>query len=156
MILFQVLDLDPTTFKYQMYFGDDQDNKTQPTIHCYLPLLLLPPCSSSKFFAKGFGRRDVWCKSPPFSLARRNFARAAALSSSAVETCFMDFVILLLLLHSNFVTQKQSGDFLYTCAHFSEIRGLCSTKCSSETLQNLLYLMYKKTHAVFFSFFCFV
>ena len=31
--------------------------------------------------------------------------------------------------------------------HSSEIRGLRSTKCSSETLQNLLYFMYKKTHA---------
>ena len=28
--------------------------------------------------------------------------------------------------------------------HSSEIRGLCSTKCSSEMLQNLLYFMYKK------------
>ena len=34
----------------------------------------------------------------------------------------------------------------------SEIRGLRSTKCSSETLQNLLYFMYKKTHVVFFFF----
>ena len=38
--------------------------------------------------------------------------------------------------------------------HSSEIRGLCSTKSSSETLQNLLYFMYKKTHVVF-SFFIF-
>ena len=37
-------------------------------------------------------------------------------------------------------------------AHSSEIRGLRSTKDSSETLQNLLYFMYKKTHIVF-SFF---
>ena len=37
-------------------------------------------------------------------------------------------------------------------AHSSEIRGLRSTKCSSETLQNLLYFMYKKTHVVFFVF----
>ena len=36
--------------------------------------------------------------------------------------------------------------------HSSEIRGLCLTKCSSETLQNLLYFMYKKTHVVFFVF----
>ena len=36
--------------------------------------------------------------------------------------------------------------------HSSEIRGLHSTKCSSETLQNLLYFMYKKTHVVFFCF----
>ena len=28
------------------------------------------------------------------------------------------------------------------CMHSSEIRGLRSTKCSSETLQNLLYFMY--------------
>ena len=36
--------------------------------------------------------------------------------------------------------------------HSSEIRGLRSTKCSSKTLQNLLYFMYKKTHVVFFVF----
>ena len=39
--------------------------------------------------------------------------------------------------------------FLY---HSSEIKGLRSTKSSSERLQNLLYLMYKKTHVVFFVF----
>ena len=36
--------------------------------------------------------------------------------------------------------------------HSSEIRGLRLTKSSSETLQNLLYFMYKKTHVVFFVF----
>ena len=36
--------------------------------------------------------------------------------------------------------------------HSSEIRGLRSAKCSSETLQNLLYFIYKKTHVVFFAF----
>ena len=36
--------------------------------------------------------------------------------------------------------------------HSSEIRGLRSTKCSSKTLPNLLYFMYKKTHVVFFVF----
>ena len=36
--------------------------------------------------------------------------------------------------------------------HSSEIRGLRSTKCSSETVQNLLYFMYKKTYVVFFVF----
>ena len=35
----------------------------------------------------------------------------------------------------------------------SEIRGLCLTKLSSKTLKNLLYFMYKKTHAVSFLFF---
>ena len=41
-------------------------------------------------------------------------------------------------------------DYIY---HSSEIRGLRSTKCFSETLQNLLYFMYyKKTHVVFFVF----
>ena len=34
--------------------------------------------------------------------------------------------------------------------HSSEIRGLRSTNCYSETLQNLLYFMYKKTHVGFF------
>ena len=38
------------------------------------------------------------------------------------------------------------------CTHSSEIRGLRSTKCSIEKLQNLLYFMYKKTHVVFFVF----
>ena len=36
--------------------------------------------------------------------------------------------------------------------HSSEIRGLRSTKCSSETLQSLLYFMSKKTHVVLFRF----
>ena len=36
--------------------------------------------------------------------------------------------------------------------HSSEIRGLCSTKCSSETLQNLLYFMYKENPRSFFRF----
>ena len=36
--------------------------------------------------------------------------------------------------------------------HSSEIRGLHLLKCSSETLQNLLYFMYKKTYVVFFVF----
>ena len=36
--------------------------------------------------------------------------------------------------------------------HSSEIRGLHSTKYSSEMLQNLLYFLYKKTHVVFFVF----
>ena len=40
----------------------------------------------------------------------------------------------------------------YMRHHSSEIRGLRSTKCSSETLQNLLYFMYKKTQVVFFVF----
>ena len=34
----------------------------------------------------------------------------------------------------------------------SEIRGLRSAKCSKETLQNLLYFKYQKTHIDFFSF----
>ena len=40
---------------------------------------------------------------------------------------------------------------LYLC-HSSEKRGLRSIFCSGETLQNLPYCMYKKTHAVFFRF----
>ena len=40
-----------------------------------------------------------------------------------------------------------SHDTLQKC-----LRGLRSMKCSSKTLQNLLYFMYKKTH-VLFSFF---
>ena len=31
----------------------------------------------------------------------------------------------------------------HEASHSSEIRGLSSTKCSRETLQNLLYFMYK-------------
>ena len=40
----------------------------------------------------------------------------------------------------------------YLVPHSSEKRGLRSMKCSSETLQNLLYFMYKKTRVVFFAF----
>ena len=40
----------------------------------------------------------------------------------------------------------------YYAYHSSEIRGLHSTKCSSETFQNLLYFMYKKTQVIFFVF----
>ena len=36
--------------------------------------------------------------------------------------------------------------------HSSKKKGLRSTKCSGEKLQNLLYFMYKKTHVVFFIF----
>ena len=36
--------------------------------------------------------------------------------------------------------------------YYLEIRGLRSTKCSNETLQNLLYFMYEKTHVFFFCF----
>ena len=49
------------------------------------------------------------------------------------------------------VTEKSKGNFEVS-QHSSEIKGLCSMKCSSETLQNLLYFMYQKTHAVFFVF----
>ena len=42
--------------------------------------------------------------------------------------------------------------FSHSIFHSSEIRGLCSTKCSSEMLQNLLYFMYTKTYLVFFIF----
>ena len=37
-------------------------------------------------------------------------------------------------------------------SHSSEIRGLRSTLCPRETLQNLSYFMYKKTPVVFFVF----
>ena len=37
-------------------------------------------------------------------------------------------------------------------AHSSEIRDLCSTKCSRETLQNLPYFCSKKTHEIVFVF----
>ena len=49
---------------------------------------------------------------------------------------------------------NHSGDAspLQTIFHSSEVRGLCSTKCSSEMLQNLLYFMYKKTHVFFVCF----
>ena len=40
---------------------------------------------------------------------------------------------------------KKTTTYCYTI-HSLQIRGLCSTKCSSEKLQNLLYFMYKKPH----------
>ena len=47
--------------------------------------------------------------------------------------------------HQNLITNKIG-------VHSSEIRGLCSTKCSRETLQNLPYFWNTKTHIVFFVF----
>ena len=53
---------------------------------------------------------------------------------------------------SPFFTSSGGPNITWGPWHSSEIRGLRSTKCSSETLQNLLYFMYKKTHVVFFVF----
>ena len=47
-------------------------------------------------------------------------------------------------------TLLQRGVALLT--HSSKIRGLRSMKCSSETIPNLLYFMYKKTQVVSFVF----
>ena len=43
-------------------------------------------------------------------------------------------------------------DYVVVTGHSSEIRGMCSMKCSSKTLQNLPYFWNTKTHAVFFVF----
>ena len=61
-----------------------------------------------------------------------------------------------------FLLSTRAGEYNFFClmffsvklasTHFSEIRGLRSTKCSSEILQSLLYFMHKKTHVVFFVF----
>ena len=48
--------------------------------------------------------------------------------------------------------RKQKKLMKNRAVHSSEIRDLRSFKCSSKTLQNLLYFMYKKTHVVFFRF----
>ena len=48
----------------------------------------------------------------------------------------------------NMLLTKPSS-LLKSNVHSSEIRGLQSTKCSSETLQKLLYFMYEKTLVVF-------
>ena len=42
--------------------------------------------------------------------------------------------------------------FTWYLCHSSEIRGLHSTQCSSETIQNLLFFMYRKTCIVFLFF----
>ena len=56
-------------------------------------------------------------------------------------------------------TETRSGTKFYfflkkdlDSRHSSEIGGLRSTKCSSETIQNLLYFMYKKIHVLVFVF----
>ena len=53
---------------------------------------------------------------------------------------------------------KQNMFFIFTRGllivfHSSQFEGLCLTKSSSETLQNLPYFWHKKTHVFFFSFF---
>ena len=58
-------------------------------------------------------------------------------------------------LYSKILTTLKTRNFVQQVnyyQHSSEIRGLCSTKCSSEMLQNLLYFMYKKTNVVFLVF----
>ena len=63
-----------------------------------------------------------------------------------------------------FMTMTQNLDgvvnlremYSYSKVHsyiFYLIRGLCSMKCYSEAIQNLLHFMYKKIHAQFFSLF---
>ena len=78
-----------------------------------------------------------------FSQSQHKFSFAAFLNDFLkyiyISMCFMYF------------TLSQNTKYLLVL-HSSEIRGLHSTKCSSETLQNLLYFMYKKTHVVFFVF----
>ena len=49
------------------------------------------------------------------------------------------------------VTRVKSS--LYYSTHSSQLEGLCWTKSSSKTLQNLPYFWHKKTYVVFFSFF---
>ena len=53
---------------------------------------------------------------------------------------------------NTFIDITKEPLYLSSSTHSSEIRGLRSTKCSSKTLQKLLYFMYKKTHVVFFVF----
>ena len=65
-----------------------------------------------------------------------------------ISVWFISFIILDSFLHPG------RGVMLYTIyCHSSEKRGLRSTFCSDETLQNLPYLLKKKTHIVFVLFF---
>ena len=62
------------------------------------------------------------------------------------------FIKILAIFFQRFTTPHALFSIAY---HSSEIRGLSTRKCSSETLQKLLYFMYKKSRIVFVCFsFC--
>ena len=50
------------------------------------------------------------------------------------------------------VWSEKKNTLCDSVCHSSEIRSLCLIKCSSKTLQNLLYFWNMKTHVVFFVF----
>ena len=51
-----------------------------------------------------------------------------------------------------YIKGKNQWVFFNNILHSSEIRGLCSTKCPRETLQNLPYFRYMKIQSCFFHF----
>ena len=69
-----------------------------------------------------------------------------------IETMFRHHILVQIQGTHSIKQEKKVFPYWSFTIHSSEIRGLRSTKCSSETLQNLLYFMYKKTHVVFFRF----
>ena len=73
---------------------------------------------------------------------------------SVIHTPIIGYFVFLMFVHCLEICgyEFEKSDNSINVDHSSEIRGLRSTKCSSETLQNLLYFIYKKTHVVFFVF----
>ena len=103
---------------------------------CYVK----PHCSRSLFISN-------WSKlvqKPCYLLAVIEYL----LNKSSNIKKYITLLCEIALFKSNLGIIMKKKHYCYTI-HSSEIRGLHSTKCSSETLQNLLYFMYKKTHVVF-------
>ena len=83
--------------------------------------------------------------------------RNISTSRSSSSKCILKLFYCLLIFDRWYLVRRGNDQPVALLApllpvHSSEMRGLRSTKCSSETLQNLLYFMYKKTHVVFFRF----
>ena len=73
------------------------------------------------------------------------------MSGKFADFCYINYSKFSPPLSGRTARWKKNNNYILR-THSSEIRGLRSTKCSSETLQNLLYFMHKKTHVVFFVF----
>ena len=103
-------------------------------------------------FARWQGQRKKNQAKPEF-LAPLKMIRETPLKNRLGSIIDWPYLIMIMIqlatnLNNNFMIFQQTG----THSHSSEIRGLRSMKSSRETLQNLLYFIYKKAHVVFFIF----
>ena len=92
-----------------------------------------------KFFQKDF----TWSHAIAWMVAR--FFPCVSMQGSICKTRYLYLLGIRTL-------KNLKNKLLYTCfnIHSSQFEGLCSTKRSSKTVQNLPYFWHDKTHIVFF------